>query len=201
MSSLGIKIAITGGPSGGKTTLLETLKKDLGFKVTVVPEAASILYRGGFPRLKTPSAKIHTQKAIYHLQHELEELLKEESKAHLLVCDRGSLDGIAYWPHTEENFFQFLNTTREQELHRYDWIIHLDTANKDSYDTENPLRTESYHEAQELNEKIRRAWRNHPQRIIIPQTNDFYTKLTLCLKVIHSIGAGDSFTKVMELLT
>lgn len=48
-----VKIVVTGGPSGGKTTLIEALQKDLKGKVAVVPEAASILYRGGFPRRST----------------------------------------------------------------------------------------------------------------------------------------------------
>lgn len=43
-------IVITGGPSGGKTTLIEAIKKELIKEVTTIPEAASLLYRGGLPR-------------------------------------------------------------------------------------------------------------------------------------------------------
>ncbi|MES3036797.1 MAG: ATP-binding protein, partial [Bdellovibrionota bacterium] len=109
-------LAITGGPSGGKTTLLDTLKKELGSQVSLVPEAASILYRGGYPRLKSLEARKHTQRAIYYVQRELELLIEIEKKAPLLLCDRGSLDGIAYWPLSETDFMNELQTTREKEL-------------------------------------------------------------------------------------
>jgi tRNA uridine 5-carbamoylmethylation protein Kti12 len=92
------KIVITGGPSGGKTTLIETLKKDLGNKITVVPEAASILYRGGFPRTTSDLNHFHGQRAICFIQRELEDLARAESRAEIIICDRGSLDSIAYWP-------------------------------------------------------------------------------------------------------
>ncbi|MGZ5279699.1 MAG: AAA family ATPase, partial [Pseudobdellovibrionaceae bacterium] len=85
-----VKIAVTGGPSGGKTTLIEVLQKDLKSKVTVVPETASILYRGGFPRRSTPEARKHVQRAIYFSQKELEALIQGESQSPLIVCDRGS---------------------------------------------------------------------------------------------------------------
>ena len=108
-----VKLAITGGPSGGKTTLIEALKKELGSKCAVVPEAASILYRGGFPRYKDPQAIVHAQTAIYYTQRELEDLVAVVSQKRLVVCDRGSLDSVAYWPEDEGHFFKTLNSKRE----------------------------------------------------------------------------------------
>ncbi|MGZ3692077.1 MAG: AAA family ATPase, partial [Pseudobdellovibrio sp.] len=63
-----IKVAITGGPSGGKTTLIDSLKKEYAGRLKVVPEAASILYKGGFPRVKSYDGFYHAQKAIYATQ-------------------------------------------------------------------------------------------------------------------------------------
>ena len=103
------KIAITGGPSGGKTTLIDALKKEFGQKIKIAPEAASILYKGGFPRIKNYSGYFHAQKAILTTQNELEHLLMENFPERLLVCDRGSLDSLAYWPDTEEHFFKTIN--------------------------------------------------------------------------------------------
>ena len=118
------KIVITGGPSGGKTTLIEALQKEMGAIVAVVPEAASILYRGGFPRIKSQAGLFHAQHAIYQVQQELEELIEaEHPKAKLIICDRGSLDSIAYWPKSENHFFKTLKTTRRKELLRYRWVI------------------------------------------------------------------------------
>jgi nicotinamide riboside kinase len=191
-----VKIAVTGGPSGGKTTLIEVLQKDLKSKVTVIPETASILYRGGFPRRATPEARKHVQRAIYFTQKELEELIVGESKSPTIVCDRGSLDSIAYWPSDVADFLESLKTSIATEIARYDWVIHLDTADQDSFDTTNPIRTETHKEAQELNLKIKEAWSQHPQRIIISHEAEFLLKIAKAKSVVEKIMAGESFSQI-----
>ena len=47
-----MKLVLTGGPSGGKTTLAQALMREMADQLIVVPEAASILYGGGWPRRK-----------------------------------------------------------------------------------------------------------------------------------------------------
>lgn len=195
-----IKIAVTGGPSGGKTTLIEALQKDMGQSLAVVPEAASLLYRGGFPRKGTPSNRMHAQRAICFVQRELENLVCFESKNTLIVCDRGSLDSIAYWPGDEAEFFINLGTTREHELARYQWVLHLDTADGQHFDTSNPVRTESHKEALELNEMIKVAWQGHPQRIIIPHAADFLEKIGKAKKAIQMILKGRSYIEIQTAL-
>lgn len=192
------RIAITGGPSGGKTTLIDTIKKDLRSFLGIVPEAASILYRGGFPRRATTENKVHGQRAIYYIQKELEELIAHEHGKKTLVCDRGSLDGIAYWPYTEEDFFNSLGSTRDQELRRYRWVIHLDTAPFDQYDESNPVRVESYSEAIAINDKIKEAWRNHPQRFIIPEDQDFLSKMNKCIFIVKSILGNKDYNEILK---
>ncbi len=195
-----VKVAITGGPSGGKTTLIEALKKELGQKCAVVPEAASILYRGGFPRFKEDQAVLHAQKAIYYTQRELEEMISIVSQKSLIVCDRGSLDSAAYWPKTQPDFFKTIGSTKEEELARYDWVIHLDTAAPDFYDTTNPIRTETFQEALDLNERIKTAWEGHPHRIVISHNEDFLSKMTTSLAVIKAIMTHKSISQIKELL-
>ena len=195
------KIVITGGPSGGKTTLIEALQKEMGSVVAVVPEAASILYRGGFPRIKSRTGLFHAQHAIYNVQKELEDLIEaEHSKAKLVICDRGSLDSIAYWPQSEKHFFKTLKTTRRKELLRYRWVIHLDTASRPYYDSTNPIRTESFSEATLLNEKIKKAWAGHPHRLVVSHSKDFMSKMTLSLEVIRAILDGYSLDQIHEQL-
>jgi len=56
-----IRICLTGGPCAGKTTALATLNQvltQLGFKVLQVPEAATMLMKGG--------AMIQTHKLSLH---------------------------------------------------------------------------------------------------------------------------------------
>lgn len=196
-----IKIVVTGGPSGGKTTLIEALQKDMTNKVSVVPEAASILYRGGFPRRFSDAGKIHAQRAIYFTQRELEELIVGESKAFALVCDRGSLDSIAYWPgHSAADFFKSLNSSAAAEHARYNWVLHLDTADGESFDSTNPIRTENHDQALELNSLIKEAWKGHPCRVIIPHEADFLSKIGKAKAVIQKILAGASHSEVLASL-
>lgn len=194
------KIVITGGPSAGKTTLIEGLKKELGSQVGLVPEAATILYRGGFPRLPGDAIMKHTQLAIYHAQRELEAVVADSSKAPVLVCDRGSLDGIAYWPSTELSFLKAIASTREAELDRYDWVIHLDTAARDFYETTNVVRTESFDQAVDLNDRIKRAWKGHGQRFVISANADFLSKMTLSVAVIRAILEGRTVDEIQTAL-
>ena len=191
-----IKVAVTGGPSGGKTTLIEALQKDLKGRLAVVPEAASILYRGGFPRKSNPVGKRHVQRAICFTQRELEDLVVSETKSKTIVCDRGSLDSIAYWPGPPEEFFASLHTTRALELARYDWVIHLDTADAEFFEGDNGIRTESHKEAMELNTMTKEAWQGHPQRIIIPHESEFLSKIGKAKKVIEQIMAGATYSEV-----
>ena len=193
---MSIKIAVTGGPSGGKTTLIEALKKEFGQKLKVVPEAASILYKGGFPRIKNYSGYFHAQKAIFATQKEIEDLTVENYKESLIVCDRGSLDSLAYWPDTEDHFFKTFNTTRELELARYDWLLHLDTAMESDYDTTNMVRTESFYEALLLNDKIKNSWAAHRQRFVITASSDFFSKMKRSTQIIEGILNGRSFTEI-----
>lgn len=181
------KLAITGGPSGGKTTLIEVLKQEFGPKIKVAPEAASILYKGGFPRVKNYAGYYHAQLAIISTLRHIEDLLSESHPDCLIICDRGSLDSLAYWPDNEEHFFKNINSTRQTELARYDWVLHLDTATEGDYDSTNPIRTESFHEALLLNEKVRSSWNGHPHRQIITAENDFFGKMKKATDIVEDI--------------
>jgi hypothetical protein len=127
-------------------------------------------------------------------------LITDESKANTIVCDRGSLDSVAYWPGEGSEFFSSLETTLEKQIARYDWVIHLDTADHDSFDTTNPVRTESHKEALELNEKIKQAWERHPRRIVIPHEAEFLLKIAKAKSVIEKIMAGQGLEAVLASL-
>ena len=40
----------------------------------------------------------------------------------LLLCDRGTVDGAAYWPGEPHHFFDEIESTLERELARYDAV-------------------------------------------------------------------------------
>jgi predicted ATPase len=195
-----IKVAITGGPSGGKTTLIEALKKEYpSGQVKIVPEAASILYKGGFPRVKSYEGLFHAQRAIYAVQREVEDLRCKIYPQAVIVCDRGSIDALAYWPDGAENFFSVVGSTIEKEIARYDWVIHLDTAAEPDYDNSNAIRTENFQEALALNEKIKKSWSVHPQRLVINSHQDFLSKVGKATLIIKAIMESKRFEEVRKL--
>ena len=69
-------IVLTGGPGAGKTAVLEMLRKEVCPHVAILPEAAGILFGGGFWRLPTDSARAAAQRAIFRVQRELETIAR-----------------------------------------------------------------------------------------------------------------------------
>lgn len=180
-------IVVTGGPSAGKTRLLELIRGRLCRHVGLLPEAASIVFGGGFPRRATSPARRAAQRAIFHVQQELERIVIDERSFGIVLCDRGTLDGLAYWPHDDESFFSDLRTTRDSELRRYAAVLHLRTPHAAGYDSSNPLRVESAAEAAILDDLIVDvAWRGHPHRVIIDATTSFEEKVETAIAAIRA---------------
>lgn len=178
------KICLTGGPSAGKTTVIDFLKRELADMVHAVPEAASVLYSGGFPRSSDIEHIRSAQRAIYSCQVEMERIFELKEGAQMLLCDRGTMDQTAYWPSGAEDFFTAVGTTPDAEIKRYDYVIHLHTSIFD-YEQKFPLRTETLQEALDLDRRILQAWKVHPQRIEIPSRISFHEKMSLVLNAIE----------------
>ena len=192
------KIVLTGGPSGGKTTMAMAIEKTFGQDVVMMPESASILFSGGFKRCFYAEGVKHQQRAIYRVQVEHEWIFEHENPHHIIICDRGTLDGWAYWPEDESDFFAHQNTTLEDEIQRYDWVIHLDTARRESYDRTNHLRHEEPAEADAINEKVKSCWKSHPQRFIIPSSESFTTKVTTTMAIVARILKNWSYEDIVK---
>ena len=105
------RIVFTGGPGGGKTTALDLFRRELGNRYVPLPEAATLLFLNGFPRSSVPPAVTATQEAIFRVQRAMEDIHGSLYPENVLLCDRGTVDGAAYWPHGPEDFFRSLGTT------------------------------------------------------------------------------------------
>ncbi len=181
-------IAVTGGPGAGKTAILELCLRSFCKHVGVLPEAASMLFGCGFPRHENTPARRAAQRAIYHVQDEMQNLVLSEGALAVGLCDRGTVDGLAYWPGTPESFYRECGTTREREFARFAAVIHLETPSADEgYNHQNPVRTETPAEAQAIDKKIIEAWEGHPNFVNIPATEDFMTKAHRAIQVIRSM--------------
>jgi hypothetical protein len=181
-------VVVTGGPGAGKTAVLEMAKKILCQHVAILPEAASIVFGGGFWRLGSPSAKSAAQRAIYHVQREMENLVLDEKQWAVGLCDRGSLDGLAYWQESKDLFWEMTRGRIEDEYARYAAVIHLRSPSSElGYNQQNPLRIESALQAKEIDENIYNVWSNHPRYKMIESAPDFFTKALRALQEIAEL--------------
>jgi predicted ATPase len=179
------RIVLTGGPGAGKTAVLELVRQAFCRHVGVLPESAGILFGGGFPRGDSPLSRRAAQRAIYHVQRELEAASTEGDPA-ILVCDRGTVDSMAYWPGPDD-FFQSVGSTRLAELARYDAVIHLRTPPANGgYNRTNPLRVETAAEAAAIDRRIAEAWSGHARVHVIDSAPDFFAKARQALAILQS---------------
>ncbi|MCP4872521.1 MAG: AAA family ATPase [Proteobacteria bacterium] len=187
-----MRIALTGGPGGGKTTAADLFRREIGDDVVVVPEAATLLFSGGFPRVDTEQARRAGQAAVFHVQKNLEDVQSARFPGRILLCDRGTIDGAAYWPEGEEDFFSAMGTDLDAQLARYDAVIFFETAaaaGLEILESGNPTRIESRDEAVELDLRLRQYWKQYPRFVFVPHNPSFFKKITFGLASIESIVA------------
>lgn len=144
-----------------------------------------MLFGGGFPRLASREATEAAQRAIASVQRELERIVASDGKTAVALCDRGTLDGLAYWPGAEDDYFAALGVTRAGELERYAAVIHLRTPSAAHYNHSNPLRLETVGRANELDERIATAWRGHRHAHLVESCDDFLEKARRALDLIE----------------
>ena len=179
------RVVLTGGPGAGKTAVLELIRRCFCEHVRVLPESAGIVFGGGFPRGDAADLLRPAQRAIFHVQRELEAVADAGNPA-IVLCDRGTVDGAAYWPGPDE-FWAALGTTRADELRRYGAVIHLRTpALHRGYDHRNPLRIESAAQAAAIDARIAEAWEGHPRRFFVDATADFFGKAARAIDLLQA---------------
>lgn len=180
------RVVLTGGPGAGKTAVLEVVRRQFCDHVVVLPESATIVFGGGFPRMPEPRARRRAQRAIIRVQDELEGLETDLGRATLVMCDRGIPDGLAYWPDDERSFWDAVGAPKDRVLARYAAVIHLRTPSAErGYDrTANPIRIEGPEEAARIDERIAEAWRGHPRIHVVESMDRFLDKLRAALAAL-----------------
>lgn len=191
------RIVLTGGPGAGKSTAADLLRREVGEKIVIVPEAATLLFSGGFPRVEHPEGQRAAQHAIYHVQRNLENVISRTYDHRILLCDRGTLDGAGYWPDGAFSFFDDLKTSMENELSRYDAVLFFESAalGGNSIEGGNPVRIESLSEAVALDKKLKSIWSHHPNFHIVRNEKSFFTKLQKALGILNNLIADHEAQK------
>lgn len=192
-------IAVTGGPSGGKTSFMAKARcylEDHGFHVVDLCESATQLIPAGFsPDPAAWQDPLDFQDMVVQLSLNHEQLYREyigrlvTSKKKVILTDRGILDGMAYVG--REKFLALLERydLAFGTLHgRYDAVIHLVSAAEGAeafYTTEgHTARYENAELARVRDEATRKAWRGHPHVAIIDNRTGFDEKMQRSLSAL-----------------
>ncbi|WP_286235569.1 AAA family ATPase [Thalassotalea sediminis] len=183
------RIVLTGGPGGGKTTALDLIRREFCGKIASVPEAATMMFSGGIDRAKNDTVLRTQQVAIFNLQKHLEDIQRATYPECVVLCDRGSLDGLAYWPDSKEDFFKTMGSSIEEEFARYDAVIFFETAAKsgESIRSNNPIRNESDKAAIELDTKLQAIWSQHPNFNLVGSSESFIRKVLFGIMTIENV--------------
>lgn len=197
------KIAITGGPCGGKTTIIASLFQwlcDHGFVTGVVREAATELIQDGYGPAKPWRDDVAFQQLLARFITTREDLLAgglcaiASDRPRVLLCDRGVPDAAAYT--TPEQFSRVLQAVSSSMLtlrDRYDAVVHLVTAADGApqyYTTaNNSARKESPEEAIALDRRTQEAWIGHQHLRVVDNSTNFEGKVLRARQVVaHALG-------------
>lgn len=174
------RIVLTGGPGSGKSTAAAFLAREFVDDLWVLPESATLLYKGGLPRASSDLGQQVAQRAIYTVQRSLEEATALQHPGRVQLCDRATVDGAAYWPDGNDDFFRSMGTTHRTELQRYDAVVFMHTAARmpAGYERDLDVRTEDREEAVELDRRMFELYAAHPRLVEVASSVSFLDKLT-----------------------
>lgn len=189
------RVAITGGPGAGKSTVAARLGRELSGRIVVVPEVATHLLGGFFPRVADAEERRAVQRAIYQVQLELESVhRKRAGEDTVLVFDRGIPDGAAYWPDGCDSFFQAVCGDAAAARARYDAVLFLETAaagglsiNGEGAQGQNLARTEGHAEAVRIDGLLRQVWSPHSNFRFVGYTATFEEKVDAALEQLRRL--------------
>lgn len=190
-------VVLTGGPGGGKTTLIEELARDPAWAghFVALPEAISLVRWLNI----SPRERLF-QRAMVHLQMALEDGLcraLENGPPCLILCHRGSLDPLAYWLDrgwSEDEFFTFTKTRWEDHYQRYAAVLHLVTAADGApwayRHWPEAHRPETMGDAIRLDRLLEQVWYRHPRYVRIDNFGrDWSAKSAAAREVLEEIWA------------
>jgi predicted ATPase len=186
------RIVLTGGPGAGKTVISSALAAANPDRYIRVPEAATQIYdllQTRWDRLDITGRR-DVQRRIYHLQREQEDALAAEHPDKILLLDRGTIDGAAYWPEGADDYWRELGTTTGRELARYDAVIWLQTSatlGLYDHDASNPCRFEHPEAAIASGELLKRLWSGHQRLVTVGAYRDLGEKVAAVMMIVQDL--------------
>ena len=187
------RVAISGGPGGGKSTVAGAVTREFGGHVVVVPAVATHRLGDFFPARRGADDRRALQRAIYHVQVNLEAVFRARAdEATVLVFDRGVVDGAAYWPDGSEAFFEHVSCDLSAARESYDAVLFLESAAQGglAIGSDNTTRTEQQSEAARLDSLLYELWSPHPGFRFVAHTPTFEAKVQSALSALRGIIAA-----------
>ena len=200
-----IRVALTGGPCGGKTTCQTKVEKEFGSQIISAPEVASVLLTNLFPAPGNDPESIERwshsfQQSVLPTQMAMEDQFLEMAQrnaSRLLLTDRGALDGAAYLGKGLGYFLDRFNLSLEEIYSRYDMVIHFETlamSDPDLYEklkATNPARYENARDAIHIDTALQEVWRGHPNWVLIPAESSIAEKTNRLVGLLNKYLASE----------
>ena len=183
------KIVLTGAPGSGKSTIARELDRRHPGRFIVVPEAATQYYTALGRRWNQLDIEQQreAQRGIYRLQIAQEERLAALHPDRVMLLDRGTIDGSAYWPDGPAAYWTDLGTTEDAEFARYSQVIVLETAAVIGvYDghASNDVRFEGAAEAIENARKLAALWAGHANVTLVRAEPELERKIDAVSRLV-----------------
>ena len=191
------KVAVTGGPCAGKTTLMWRVKEKMpgyGVLPLIVPEVATDFLTNGIVPSRHGLTNAQFQELIFKEQLHREALyehyaLRSGAQKVLMLHDRAILDALGYCPHEVfEMILERHGLDKEKVFDRYKAILHMVTAANGAEEhytlLNNKARTETPEEARVLDQKLIEAWNGHPHWRAIDNSTDLEGKVRRAIQEI-----------------
>jgi hypothetical protein len=119
------------------------------------------------------------------VQRAIETVALENRQSAVVLCDRGTLDGLAYWPGSRQSFLDEFGIDFQAELRRYSAVVHVEVPALAWGYEKNHMRSESVHEARDIDERIARAWKTHPRVMNVSAQAGFLDKLAYAIELLR----------------
>src|ERR1019366_1164845 len=103
----------------------------------------------------------------------------------VVLCDRGTLDGLAYWPGSRQSFLEEFGIDYDEELSRYSAVVHVEVPALAWGYEKNPIRRESVEQARKIDQRIARAWSGHRRIMRIGAQAGFLDKLAYAIELLR----------------
>jgi predicted ATPase len=186
------RIVLTGGPGAGKTVISQRIVQRHPDRLVLVPEAATQVYaqrQTRWDKLDIDGRR-DIQRRIYRLQVEQEQRTADQHPEKILLLDRGTVDGAAYWPDGPEDYWRDLGTSLDVELKRYDLVIWMETcAALGVYDGDasNSCRFEDAPAAIANGKLLLRLWGGHQNLRRVDSFKNLQEKIKAVCSIVASV--------------